>query len=167
MCTHRCPDQGVELGCVIGLHTAGRQDTQDQQHEQVQGEEGDDNQLLLSEHISTDESISSETISLPRAISRTAALMRIRKKRGIIPDGLVQMRLETFRKSFPNLESKFDTGESSTNERGAAYQRNIASANSSGGSGTKRKRQGESNMGGGEEINNSVGACNSNFKSYI
>ena len=73
--------------------------------------------------------------------------MRIRKKRGIIPDGLVQMRLATFSKSFPNLKSKFDTGESSTNERRVACQSNIASANRSGGSGTKRKRQGESDIG--------------------
>ena len=65
--------------------------------------------------------------------------MRIRKKRGIIPDGLVQMRLEVFKKSFPNLKTKFDIGESSTNERGSASQTNIASTNSSGGSGTKRK----------------------------
>ena len=76
--------------------------------------------------------------------------MRIRKKRGIIPDGLVQMRLELFKKSFPNLKTKFDIGESSTNERGAAHQRNIsiASANSSGGSGSKKKRQWNSDTGG-------------------
>ena len=41
-------EKRVELGCVIGLHTAGGQDTQDQQHERerVKGEEGDDGQLL-------------------------------------------------------------------------------------------------------------------------
>ena len=74
------PKKGVESGCVIGLHTAGGQDTQDQQHERVQGEEGDDAKLLLSEHISKDESISSESISLPKAISRPAAPMQKKKK---------------------------------------------------------------------------------------
>ena len=76
-----------------------------------------------------------------------AAPMRIRKKRGIIPDGLVQMGLEIFKKSFPNLKTKFDIGESSTNERGAALQRDIASTNGRGGS-NKRKRNGESDIGG-------------------
>ena len=75
--------------------------------------------------------------------------MRIKKKRGIIPDGLVQMRLETFKKSFPNLKTKFDiTGESSTNERGAAHQRDIVLSNGNGGSGSKRKRQENSDSGG-------------------
>ena len=54
------------------------------------------------------------------------------------------MRLETFRKSFPNLNTKFGIGESLTNERGAALQRNIASTNGNRGSGTK----GESDIGG-------------------
>ena len=67
---------------------------------------------LLSEQSSTDDNIPSETISLPRAVSSPAAPMQIRKKRGIITDGLVQIRLATFGKSFPNLKSKFDTGES-------------------------------------------------------
>ena len=77
---------------------------------------------MLSEQNSTDDNNSFETISLPRAISRPDAPMRIKKKRGIIPDALVQMRLETFRKSFPNFNTKFGIGESSTNERGAHFK---------------------------------------------
>ena len=63
------------------------------------------------------------------------------------------MRLDLFKKSFPNLKTKFDNniiGESSTNESGAAHQRDndIVLANSTGGSGSKRKRQGNSDSGG-------------------
>jgi hypothetical protein len=67
-----------------------------QQHERVQGEGGDDGQLL-SEQSSTDDN-PLEKISLPRAISGPAALMQIKKKRGKIHDGLVQMRLEKLKK---------------------------------------------------------------------
>ena len=43
-------------------------------------------------------------ISLPGSFRRPAAAMWIKKKRGVIPDGLVQMPLNVFRKSFPNLK---------------------------------------------------------------
>ena len=50
-------------------------------------------------------------------ISRPAAPMRIRKRRGIVADGLVQVRLPNFRKSIPNFENQFVKGESSTNQK--------------------------------------------------
>ena len=86
--TSTIPEKGVELGWVIGgVYTAGGQVSHDQQQEreQVQGGDGEDGKLLLNELTCKEESISSGTILLPKAISRPAAPMRIRKKRGIIP----------------------------------------------------------------------------------
>ena len=55
------------------------------------------------------------------------------KKRGIIPDKLVQSRLEKFIQTYPNL--KLRMGESSTNGDEAP----VSSTNSNGGGGQKRK----------------------------
>ena len=43
--------------------------------------------------------------------------MYFKKKRGIIPDGLVQMRLSNFRKTFPNL----NTEENANNAKLSSY----------------------------------------------
>ena len=78
--------------------------------------------------------------------------MRIKgNRRGIIPDGLVQMRLQNFRKSFPNLNPKYSNTRNneqcnvgiSANENQAVKTFDEVSANHSGGSG-KRKRKGKS-----------------------
>ena len=75
--------------------------------------------------------------------------MYFRKKRGIIPDGLVQMRLSNFRLRFPNLSSDSNPntnigvgggGNFFTNERAAATSKRMNITN--GGSGlisVKRK----------------------------
>ena len=54
--------------------------------------------------------------------------MYFRKKRGIVPDGLVQMRLSNFTKMFPNLQSTWAVtmGVSMTNEKAAACQSKIS-----------------------------------------
>ena len=64
--------------------------------------------------------------------------MYFRKKRGIVPDGLVQMRLSNFTKQFPNLQSTWavTTGVSLTNEKAAASQRKISTNGD-----TERKRK--------------------------
>ena len=53
--------------------------------------------------------------------------MYFKKKRGIVPDGLVQMRLTNFRKMFPNLQPTWavTTGQGLTNEGTAAHQREL------------------------------------------
>ena len=80
--------------------------------------------------------------------SRPAAPMSIRKKRGIIPDGMVQMRLANFRKTFPYLENQFGIRESSTNGGGVALQRDIVSANQKGVSGGRKRRVESEHCGG-------------------
>ena len=64
--------------------------------------------------------------------------MYFRRKRGIVPDGLVQMRLSNFTKQFPNLQSTWavTTGVSLTNEKAAASQRKISTNGD-----TERKRK--------------------------
>ena len=73
----------------------------------------------------------SHTTSTSGPKSRPAAPWRIVKKRGIIPDKLVQSRLEKFVQTYPNL--KLRTGESSTNGDEAP----VSSTNSNGGGGRK------------------------------
>jgi hypothetical protein len=64
--------------------------------------------------------------------------MYFRKKRGIVPDGLVQMRLSNFKTQFPNLQSNWavTNGQISTNGREAASQREFSTNGE-----TNRKRK--------------------------
>ena len=67
---------------------------------------------------------------LPQVESRKPKPMFFKRKRGIVPDGLVQMRLSNFIKIFPNLQPSgaVTMGGELTNEGGAAHQ-SILSAN--------------------------------------
>ena len=60
--------------------------------------------------------------------SRKPKPMYFKRKRGIVPDGLVQMRLSNFRKQFPNLQPTWavTTGPELTNGRTAVLQRDIS-----------------------------------------
>ena len=62
--------------------------------------------------------------------SRKPKPMFFKRKLEIVPDGLVQMRLSNFIKTFPNLQPSgaVTMGRELTNEGGAAYQR-VLSAN--------------------------------------
>jgi hypothetical protein len=70
--------------------------------------------------------------------SRKPRPMYFRKKRGIVPDGLVQMRLSNFKQQFPNLQSTWavTTGQLSTNGVTAATQREYSTNGE-----TSRKRK--------------------------
>ena len=70
--------------------------------------------------------------------SRKPRPMYFRKKRGIVPDGLVQMRLSNFKQQFPNLQSTWavTTGQLSTNGVTAASQREYSTNGE-----TSRKRK--------------------------
>jgi hypothetical protein len=70
--------------------------------------------------------------------SRKPRPMYFRKKRGIVPDGLVQMRLSNFKQQFPNLQSNWavTNGQSSTNGVTAASQREYSTNGE-----TSRKRK--------------------------
>ena len=67
---------------------------------------------------------------LSQVKSRKPKPMFFKRKRGIVPDGLVQMRLSNFIKTFPNLQPSgaVTMGGELTNEGGAAHQ-SILSAN--------------------------------------
>jgi hypothetical protein len=84
--------------------------------------------------------------------------MYFKKKRGIIPDGLVQMKLSNFRKTFPNLNTEenaknaklssytnINVGESgrkvSTNGVRAATSKDLQSTNGRGGLMESMKRK--------------------------
>ena len=104
---------------------------------------------------------SSRTTTVQTSTSRKPKPMYFRKKRNIIPDGLVQKRLFDFMKQFPNLEENISTSDRkiqiqnytnnmgdngmgvSTNRGGVANQRNKHSTNGKPGTetetGTKRK----------------------------
>ena len=60
--------------------------------------------------------------------SRKPKPMYFKRKRGIVPDGLVQMRLSNFRKQFPNLQPTWavTTGPVLTNGETAVLQRDIS-----------------------------------------
>ena len=63
-------------------------------------EDGDDGKGDQLHHQVSDESM---TRLNPRIYSRKRADFKLVKKRGIVPDGLVQRRLDTFLTPFPNL----------------------------------------------------------------
>ena len=76
-----------------------------------------------------------------KADSRKPKPMYFKRKRGIVPDGLVQMRLSNFIQTFPSLQPSgvVTMGGGLTNDRGAASQRNFSTNQRAGISGSKRK----------------------------
>ena len=68
--------------------------------------------------------------------------MYFKKKRGIIPDVLVQMRLSNFRKDFPNLKANLSSLSSSTNSQNCKtkHYTNIKVGESEGGVSTNSVR---------------------------
>ena len=72
---------------------------------------------------------------------RPAAPWRIKKRRGVLPDSLIQTRLAGFGKIFPKLNVvQIDNTGISTNEGTASFSSNWA-ANSNTGFGVKRKTE--------------------------
>ena len=85
---------GLEL--LISLSNTQTSSTGQAQHYHARDEEcGDEDDQVSVQMMSR--------LTSPRTFSRRRADLKLVKKRGIVPDGLVQRRLDTFLTAFPNL----------------------------------------------------------------
>ena len=130
-------DGGVGAG--RGGHDQHRAGPGEGQGGRVQEEEGGEAGDVHHQHGGNLEIQTSSRPTFHTSSSKKPKPMYFKKKRGIIPDGLVQMRLSQFRKDFPNLKANLSSISSSTNSKSKQYS-NINVGESAGGISTNQGR---------------------------